>query len=309
MNLRINVQNETSRLKSVILGRPDIERDISLTNVYDAKSLYYLKSKKYPFKKDIKKQISEFETVLRKYGVQIYQPKKIPNCNLIFSRDVAFVIDDMLIISKMIENRQNEQIAYSNIIKNISYNKIINLPSSVSIEGGDVILYNDIIFLGVYKGNDFEYIKTARTNQKAYYYLKELFPQKTIIPIELKKNDFDPYKGTLHLDCAFMPVGTNKAILHRESFMNKKYYHNIIDVFGEDNIFNINKAEAFSLQSNLFSISPEIIVSDSSFVRINNFLHDEWGVTIEKVSYTEISKMGGLLRCSTLPLERSSENV
>ncbi|HEY5587438.1 MAG TPA: amidinotransferase [Candidatus Paceibacterota bacterium] len=309
MHLNLNIQNETSKLKTVVLGRPCIETDISLENVYDAKSYYFLKNKNYPSKRNIKKQISSFEEILKKYGVQIYRPKLTKNCNLIFSRDVAFVIDDMIIYSKMVKDRQNEQIAYSHILGNISHNKIINFPSDASIEGGDVILYNDIIFLGIYKGNNFDQIKTARTNRYAYHYLKELCPHKHIIPIELKKNDFDPYKGTLHLDCAFMPISGNKAILYRDSLKNKKDYYTILEVFGEKNILYIDNNEAFSLHSNLLSISPQVIVSDISFMRVNSFLQNEWGLTVETTPYTEISKMGGLFRCSTLPLERIDDHV
>ena len=52
-----------------------------------------------------------------------------------------------------------------------------------------------------------------------------------------------------------------------------------------------------------FSISPEIIVSDKEFVRLNNKLI-KCGFLVEEVMYSEIAKMGGLFRCSTLPLLR-----
>ena len=45
-------------------------------------------------------------------------------------------------------------------------------------------------------------------------------------------------------------------------------------------------------------------VSDKAFTRMNNHLRNEWGITVEEIPYREISKMGGLLRCSTLPLVR-----
>ena len=60
----------------------------------------------------------------------------------------------------------------------------------------------------------------------------------------------------------------------------------------------------FEMNPNIFSISPEIVVSDERFTRLNNHLHNEWGMTVEEIPYHEISKMGGLLRCSTLPLVR-----
>ena len=58
------------------------------------------------------------------------------------------------------------------------------------------------------------------------------------------------------------------------------------------------------MNPNIFSISPEIIVSDKAFTRMNKFLREEWNFTVEEIPYREISKMGGLLRCSTMPLVR-----
>ena len=42
-----------------------------------------------------------------------------------------------------------------------------NLPETVHVEGGDVVLYNDIIFLGQYDFLDYPSVKTARTNRTA----------------------------------------------------------------------------------------------------------------------------------------------
>ena len=55
---------------------------------------------------------------------------------------------------------------------------------------------------------------------------------------------------------------------------------------------------------NIFSISPEIVVSDKAFARMNNFMREKWSMVVEEIPYREISKMGGLLRCSTMPLIR-----
>lgn len=300
----LNIQNETSQLKSVVLGKPYLEKDISITSIYDAKSYVSVKENVYPLIKNIKREMSLFENVLKKYNIEIYRPKYQEGCNLIFSRDVSFVIDDYIIISRMTKYREREQDSYIELYKKIPYNKIINLPPAACIEGGDVILYNDIIFVGVYKGKDFDQIKTARTNLCSLSYLKDLFPRKTIIPLELKKDDYNPHKGCLHLDCAFMPVNNNKAILNKEAFKSKRDYHLILDIFGDKNIFHLTNNESFNLQTNLLSISPNVVISDVNFSRLNNYLKEELGMIVETVPYSEISKTGGLFRCSILPLER-----
>ena len=61
----------------------------------------------------------------------------------------------------------------------------------------------------------------------------------------------------------------------------------------------------FSAKSfEIFSISNEIVVSDSTFTRLNSILKS-LNIKVEEVYYREISKFGGLFRCSTLPINRS----
>ena len=59
----------------------------------------------------------------------------------------------------------------------------------------------------------------------------------------------------------------------------------------------------YEMNSNIFSIAPDIVVSDPSFDRLNQWLTDK-GITVEEVSYREVAKQEGLFRCSTLPLQR-----
>ena len=42
--------------------------------------------------------------------------------------------------------------------------KVITPPADVHIEGGDVMPWNDHIFIGTYKGADYKEQVTARTN-------------------------------------------------------------------------------------------------------------------------------------------------
>ena len=62
--------------------------------------------------------------------------------------------------------------------------------------------------------------------------------------------------------------------------------------------------EAYYMNTNIFSLGPDAIISDQHFIRLNQFLRSAWGMTVEEAPYQEISKMGGLLRCSTMPLVR-----
>ncbi|MBK5721921.1 amidinotransferase [Dysgonomonas sp. Marseille-P4677] len=301
----LNIQNETACLKTVVLGQPySLGKAPTLDETYDAKSYESVQKGNYPTEENIALEMSAFEKVLLKYDVEVLRPLILPNCNQVYARDVAFVINDMIITSNIIPDRADEQEAYAPIYNNIAFNKIYNLPEKAHVEGGDIVLYNDTIFVGTYMENDYPEYKTARTNAYAISFLKELFPEKEFIALELEKNDTNPRKGILHLDCTFMPVGEGKAIIYKNGFRNEKDYKYLVDFFGKKNIFEITQEEMYYMNTNVFSISPKVVVSEKHFKRLNCHMSDEWGLTVESIPYFEVSKMGGLLRCSTLPLVR-----
>ncbi len=303
--MKLDIKNETGRLRSVVLGQPQSNGPVpTLEESYDAKSYDSIKKGIYPTESDIIKEMSEFEKVLKKYDVEVFRPEVINDYNQVFARDVAFVIEDKMILANLLPDRADEQEAYNKIFEKVEWRKIINLPDTAHIEGGDVIVWNDFIFIGTCFSEDYRNFKTARTNEYAIEILKEYFPKKRILDMELIKNDHEPYKGILHLDCTFNPIGKDKCIIYKNGFVDDSDYNLILDIFGEENCFHVTDEEMFEMYPNIFSISPEVVVSDKSFSRMNNHLRNEWGMTVEEIPYREISKMGGLLRCSTMPLVR-----
>ena len=93
--MEIFVQNETSRLRAVVLGLPQSNGPApSLAETYDSKSFESVKNGVYPTQEAITAEMGAFEKILRKYDVDVLRPRLVHNCNQIFSRDVGFVIDD-----------------------------------------------------------------------------------------------------------------------------------------------------------------------------------------------------------------------
>ncbi len=303
--MKLNIQNETSELKAVILGTAKSNGPTpKVEGCYDPKSIEHVIAGTYPLEKDMKLEMEEVAEVFNKYGVQVYRPEILKDYNQIFSRDIGFVIEDKFIRANILPNRDKEIHAIDYVLDNFEKENIVTLPEEAHVEGGDVMLWNEYVFVGTYSGEDYPDYITARTNTDAVIALQELFPHKTVKSFELRKSNTDAKNNALHLDCCFQPIGTDKAILHKNGFLIEKEYQFLVDLFGEENIFEITKEEMYSMNSNVFSISPEVIISEKNFTRLNNWLRNQ-GFTVEEVSYSEIAKQEGLLRCSTLPLIRA----
>ena len=148
---------------------------------------------------------------------------------------------------------------------------------------------------------------TARTNIDAVIAIQELFPDKIVKSFELRKDNDDPKENALHLDCCFQPLGQGKAILHKNGFLIESEYQWLVDFFGEEHIFEITKDEMYNMNSNVFSIAEDVVISEANFTRLNAWLREN-GFTVEEVPYAEIAKQEGLLRCSTMPLIRDASH-
>lgn len=302
--LDLNITNETSRLRAVILGiAKSSGPNPTVDEAYDPKSREHLIAGTYPREEDMIREMDAVCEVFKKYGVKVFRPEVIQDCNQIFARDIALVIEDYIIDCNILPEREKEIEAIRYVIDQINPKKIIRLPKEAHIEGGDVIPHNDYIFVGTYSGHDYADYITARTNSTAVKAIKEFFPQKKVKSFELRKSNTDPRNNALHLDCCFQPVGDGKAILHKNGFLIEEEYEWLLNYFGKENVFEITKDEMYNMKSNIFSIAPDIVISEINFNRLNKWFEKQ-GITVEKVPYAEIGKQGGLLRCSTMPLIR-----
>ena len=303
--LSILVKDETAPLEAVVLGiATDFGGTPKLEDAYDPKSKEHIKAGTFPVEKDVLVEMAAFEAVFKKYNIEVYRPENINNYNQVFSRDIAFVIDDKFIVPNILEDRAKEFEAISPIVNQIDENAIVTMPEGTRVEGGDVMPWEDCIFVGVSNEEDFQKYTCARTNYKGVAFLQKTFPDRTVVSFELNKSDVEPRDNALHLDCCFQPIGKNQAVIYPGGFKDVDDVQFLKNYFGEENIIEITKDEMYSMNSNLFSISPEVIVSEKGFTRLNEELRRR-GFIVEEIPYAEIAKMEGLLRCSTLPLRRN----
>ncbi|TRX47137.1 amidinotransferase [Fulvivirga sp. M361] len=302
--LNISVKDETSRLRTVVLGTAESFGGIpALEEAYDPKSKQHIQADTYPKEDDLIDEMNKVVDLLKHYDVEVFRPEIITNYNQVFARDIGFVIDQTFVRPQILENRHEEINGIRYLVEKINPDQILEASDGVRMEGGDVMPWNDYLFVGYSESTDFNKYLVSRTNEKGVDFLRTHFPHRKVKAFELKKSDDNPYENALHLDCCFQPVGLDQAIIYKGGFKNVADYEFLVNYFGKDKIIEITKEEMYDMNSNVFSISPEVVISEQSFSRLNGLLKDR-GFKVETVKYSETSKMEGLLRCTTLPLLR-----
>ncbi len=300
----IKILDEVAPLEALVIGTAESFGGIpALEDTYDPKSKEHILNGTYPVEDDLVKEMESLCDLVKKYDVEVYRPQVIPNYNQVFARDISLAIDDRVIVPAVTQNRKLESDGIQNILDQIKPECVLLPDLHIRMEGGDVMPWNGKIYVGYSKEEDFNKYIVARTNEAGVEYLQQTFKDWEVVPFELKKSDENPLENALHLDCCFQPLGKGKAIIHREGFKHHEDADNLITSFGEENIHFIDTQEMYDMNSNVFSISPDVVISDACFLRLNEQLR-KWGFTVEELNYQEVAKMEGLFRCTTMPLRR-----
>ena len=297
MSLRID--NEWGTLKRVIVGHGhNMGAPATLDTAFDPTSYSHIQAGTYPSHAQVSLQLERLASTLQEHGVEVLRPLDQPELEQVFARDVGMVIEDRFYRSVMIEDRQAE---WSGIGPLLNSEEVRLIPDGVRMEGGDVLVLDGALAVGVTRHPDWTSLQTARTNAAALDFLQAEFPHREVMGLELHKHDRDPLKSALHLDCAFMPLGRGEAIVCRDAFIDAGQLQRLTDRFTD--ILEIDLHEAAMLQSNLLHFDPDTLFIDPQFSRLAHLLQDR-GYRLLEVPMHDVGKMGGLFRCTTLPLLR-----
>ena len=299
--MALRIHTEWGRLDRVVVGhgrdmgvRPTVE------TAYDPTSRSHLAAGTYPGETQVATELDGLAQALTSRGVDVLRPVDVPELEQVFARDVGLVIEDVFFRSRMIEDRQAEWTGIAPLLGDITLD---TFPDEVRVEGGDVLLLDDAIAIGVTQDPDLVGLQTARTNPEAAEFLRGRFPHREVIEVELYKDDHNPLRSALHLDCAYMPLGGGEAIIAPEAFLEQRQ----LDLLKNrhSSIITISGAEAALLQSNLLHLDARTILIDPRFQRVGRAL-ESLGYTLIPCPMESVGRMGGLFRCTTLPLNRHS---
>ncbi|WP_158736032.1 dimethylarginine dimethylaminohydrolase family protein [Alteribacillus sp. YIM 98480] len=232
---------------------------------------------------DQEKAIKEHQFLietLKNHGVTVQlipALSKLPE--QVFTRDLGFATERGIITGKMeTDIREPEIKEFKNWLKAHHWD-YFSIDEG-SIEGGDVLIDEDVIYVG----------DSSRTSEQAVKRLEELFPAKKIITIP-----FD--KKYLHLDCIFNILSPGTALLYPDALSNDI----VRDICMRYRTITVTEEEQFRLGTNVLSIGNETVISLPENKKVNEDMK-EMGFEVLEIPFSEIIKSGGSFRCVTMPL-------
>ena len=298
--IELNIPNEWGQLEAVIVGhgrhmgpRPTLE------TAFDPTSKFHLAQGSFPTQAEVATQLDGLAELLEEEGVSVLRPSDLSDVEQVFARDVGLVIDGTFIRSRTIEARRGEWDGVAPLLGNTPWTA---LPPEVRMEGGDVIVLDGTLFVGVTRRSEWTHLQVSRTLPSALDFLASTFPNREVVGLELHKDDHDPLKCALHLDCAYMPLGGGHAIVCPEAFVHEEQLNTLRN--RHSFCVDVTLEEAALLQTNLLHTAPDTLLIDPGFTRISEALLD-LGYRLIHCPLDKVGHMGGLFRCSSLPLRRS----
>lgn len=223
----------------------------------------------------LKRQHNGFRRALEKHHIKPIVIESNKNCpEQVFVRDVAFKVENTWCICNMSTDVRAPETAQ--FIKFLKEKGQSYYQFKSHIEGGDVVIWNKTIFVGI----------GARTSKDSIPEMCAQFPDYDIIPITLSKD-------ILHLDCV-LGIVNNTAVVYKPG-IDKNSYTTLSKLF---NLIEITLDEQESMATNFLWVG-NVVFCEKANKRVN-LLIKSLGLTVEEVEFNEFHKLGGSLRCCSL---------
>lgn len=235
----------------------------------------------------VRAQQDNLISLLRARGAEVVLLDPAPGCSTQhYPRDLAFVIDDVFFLARLnSEHRRPEADALADLTTKMP--KVAPLPAG-TIEGGDVMLHDQAVLVGLSE-------ETSRAGADALQStLDEYGINREVVPVHFATS------GIVHLDDHFNIVAPGTALIHRGVFppAQLRWFADHFD------LIDVHDDEAQAVQANVLAIAPGTVVVAAGSDRIADQLTAR-GIEILTVDYSEVTRIPGSLRCTTLPLNRA----
>lgn len=292
--IRFDVQDEVSPLRHVVMGTGrGYHRDPARVEVVNSTQQHTVDTTGHPDEAWVTRDFDAFRAALRSAGVTVHEPGLAADSvqDQTCPRDISFVIGGTFVRAGMRTPGRVEEIdAIAHILDGCDGPRV-TVPKGVVLEGGDVIVHGDHVFVGA----------GQRSDPEGTEFLRAVFGDThSIVPLPTQSRD----KGEdiLHLDCSFNPLGLGHALIYPGGLAQ------IPDILRDRfDWIEVTRTEATAMATNVLSIAPDHIIArtDPSCARVNAALRRA-GYTVTEVDFDAVPATGGSFRCATMPLQRGA---
>jgi dimethylargininase len=186
----------------------------------------------------------------------------------VFVEDTAIVLDDLAVITRPgAESRRGETVAVAEALTPLR--KLVYIETPATLDGGDVLVLGDRIFVGL----------SARSNHAAIEQLRRLTGRE-VTAVAMR--------DCLHLKTAITPVSRNQLLVNREW----------VDVtpFAGWELIDVDPSEPFGANAVLLD---EVVVYPAAFHATRQRL-EERGIKVRTAEADELAKAEGGVTCCSL---------
>lgn len=271
------VTAEWDRLARVAMIRPEF---FEPTEPINLTQLRFYGTPRQPSVATLLEQHAKVMQVLSVQGIQVIEVEPHPGLPYQFNiRDAAVMIGPRMMLMRMARPiRYQEPTLVADAFA--ATEKIAT--SDGTLEGGDLMLTPTEVFVGL----------SERSNNAGYASLHTLLgPDWRVTPIQLTH-------GTLHLDVAFNMLGPHIGVIYRPSISN-----DLPQSLRDVEWIEVTDEEFAEQAVNILVLDPCTVLMDARHERLRSELTKR-GFRCLLVELDEITKVGGGVRCMTLPLHR-----
>ncbi|HEX7830357.1 MAG TPA: arginine deiminase family protein [Thermoanaerobaculia bacterium] len=214
-------------------------------------------------------QHEQYRALLASLGctvISIPADAAYPDC--VFIEDTAVVLDDIAVITRPgAESRRGEVDAIAPVVA--KYRPLARIEAPGTIDGGDVLVLDDRIFVG----------RSSRTNDEGIDQLRTL-TRREVIPVELH--------GALHLKTAITRVASDTLLINREWLD--------LAPFAGWKFIDVDETEPFAANAVLVG---DIVIFPTAFAKTRAKLAH---LDVRTVDADELAKAEGGVTCCSLLL-------
>jgi N-dimethylarginine dimethylaminohydrolase len=267
----VRVEAEWHRMTSVALVRPT---NFWVADPVNETQRHFYGSQSQPHPDRLLAQHDAVRHALLAEGIEVVDVPPPPDAPLAFNvRDAGAVIGSTLMLGRMGRSVRACEPAWLAADLGV----VASAPDTGVFEGGDVNVTPDQVFVGI----------GERTDLKGCASLATMTRQVVRIPLS---------PGVLHLDVALNLLGPSLGVLHRPALAGAAP-----EGF---TWIEITEDEFLEQAANILVLGPHCVMMDSRHTRLEHLLNGH-GYTCILVELDEITKVGGGVRCMTLPLTRT----